>query len=229
MIQVPEKAVAIKFRQVFKKFGKPLVLRFDNGQPWKWAQDIPTNLELFLLSHNIKCSFNDPVSPQQNAKVERSNGTTQRWVEPRECPSYQQLQERLNKSSTIHLYKYRLKSGKTRAETYKGLTKNKRVFHDESVNVSLVREYLEQKIRNKRICGKNGYFFWFGRRMMIGKEHKKKTVVVTYDSQKNYWIITDTHNNYICAFVATELSEKNILSFNVSSRNGEYRYPIDRG
>lgn len=201
----------------------PKELRLDNGQPWKWVQGIPSNMELYLVGYGIGCSFNKPHCPQQNAKVERCNGTTQRWVEPKECSTYVQIQRRLNRSAEVHLTKYPIENGKTRIQKYKKLTKNKRLFSKDNFSLEAVKRFLEERIRHTRIVENSGSIRWYGGRLQVGRLFAKRNVMVTYDAQKNCWDIWEEGGKYIKSFDAIEITQERVLAFSVSKNYDKTR------
>lgn len=209
--------------EVFKVFGMPKEIRLDNGQPWKWVQGIPSNMELFLVGYGIRCSFNKPRCPQQNAKVERCNGTTQRWVEPRECSTYVQIQRRLNRSVDVHLYEYPVKNGMTRIQKYKKLTKNKRRFSKDNFSLEAVKKFLEERIRHTRTVEKGGSIRWYGGKLQIGRLFAKRNVIVTYNARKNCWDVWQEGGAHIKSFDAIEITYERIVSLSVSKSYDKMR------
>lgn len=214
--QVGAEEVTRKLCEVFRVFGMPKELRLDNGQPWKWVQGIPSNMELFLVGYGVGCSFNKPHCPKENAKVERCNGTTQRWIEPAECSTYKQIQRRLNRSAYVHLNNYPLGNGQTRTEKYKKLTKNKRQFSKDNFSLPAVQKFLEERIRHTRMVENSGTIRWYGGRLQVGCQYAKRHVIVTYNAQENSWVISDESGKQIKSFSAIEITQERVLSFSVS-------------
>ena len=73
---------------VFQRWGMPVLIKVDNGQPFGDPQKktIPV-LALWLMSLKIKVIWNRPRQPRDNAKVERMQGTSKRWVDLDRCTS----------------------------------------------------------------------------------------------------------------------------------------------
>ena len=62
--------VIAELEQLFDQHGKPQLLRSDNGREF-----IAATLGDWLAEHGVKTAFIEKGSPQQNAFVERFNGT----------------------------------------------------------------------------------------------------------------------------------------------------------
>lgn len=78
-------------RRPFGRWGLPGCLRVDNGSPWGSRNALPTLFALWVVGLGVRWHWNDPHCPQQNPKGERSQGTSQRWVEPGTCRSPAEL------------------------------------------------------------------------------------------------------------------------------------------
>jgi transposase InsO family protein len=61
-------------RNTFKRWGRPLRFRVDNGVPWGSSGDLPPDLVLWLLGLGVETVTNPPRRPQDNGVVERSQG-----------------------------------------------------------------------------------------------------------------------------------------------------------
>jgi putative transposase len=67
--------VMVELERLFARHGKPQVLRSDNGREF-----IADNLGQWLADQGVKTAFIEKGSPQQNAFVERFNGTMRNEV-----------------------------------------------------------------------------------------------------------------------------------------------------
>ena len=89
--------------QNFEKWGKPDWIKIDNGRPFGDPQlEQITILALWLISYNIKVILNRPGVPQDNAKVERSQGTLSRWANPKEIKTIEELQSEVRKQGKFY-------------------------------------------------------------------------------------------------------------------------------
>ena len=82
-------------RSLFERWGRPQRLRVDNGAPWGPGDDLPSPLMLWLIGLGIAPIYNPPGRPTENAKVERTNGTVNRWAEPERCADYAAWKQKL--------------------------------------------------------------------------------------------------------------------------------------
>ena len=73
----------------------------DNGAPWGSTGDFPTELSLWLIGLGVEMHWDSPGSPQENGVVERSQGTSGRWCEPRTCATAEELQARLDRMDRL--------------------------------------------------------------------------------------------------------------------------------
>jgi transposase InsO family protein len=68
--------------QLFTKWGLPKAFRTDNGMPFGLpSRDSIPIMSLWLKGWGIHPILNRPKHPQDNAKVERAQGTSSRWAE----------------------------------------------------------------------------------------------------------------------------------------------------
>src|SRR5207244_13126299 len=115
---VPASAVQTVLRQQFRRWGLPNAFRVDNGNPWGNWSDLPTALALWLIGLGLQVHWNDPCCPQQNGKVERSQGTGKRWAEPGRCRDVAELQARLQEADQIQRECYPAVAGLSRLAAF---------------------------------------------------------------------------------------------------------------
>ena len=86
----------------------PRAIKVDNGRPLGDMQrtSVP-ELALWLIGLGIKMIWNPPRSPRCNAKVERMQATTARWVEVKSCRSCGELQQKLDQAARLQREHYR--------------------------------------------------------------------------------------------------------------------------
>lgn len=81
---------------IFKNHGAPDWIKVDNGRPFGDPKlELIPPLALWLIGLGIKVIWNRPATPQDNAKVERSQGVMGRWTEYTKCKDTFELQDRL--------------------------------------------------------------------------------------------------------------------------------------
>src|SRR5262249_60933218 len=93
--RAPAGRVQAELRGGFQRWGRPLSVQFDNGNPWGSWGDLPTPLALWLIGLGLGVSWIPPRTPQDNGVVERSQGVAFNWAEPDRCHSVEQLQRRV--------------------------------------------------------------------------------------------------------------------------------------
>ena len=73
----------------------------DNGVPWGNGGDLPPPLALWWVGLGIGIIWNHPHRPTENAKVERANGTVNRWGEPERCADFPAWKAKLQWASQV--------------------------------------------------------------------------------------------------------------------------------
>jgi transposase InsO family protein len=116
--EVPPTDVQADFRQRFARWGLPQRVRVDNGNPWGNWNDLPTALALWLIGLGVQMRWNDPGRPQQNGKVERSQGTGKRWTEPHRCQDVAELQAHFDQMDLWQRERYPAVGGRSRGEAF---------------------------------------------------------------------------------------------------------------
>ena len=118
-------------RRVLRRWGLPDRLRVDNGHPWGSRNDLPTDLALWLIGLGVDVIWNKPRCPRMNGVVERSQGVTQQWVEPRTLADPDQLQARLDWAVGIQRDLYPAVAGRSRREAFPALATPRRPYRIE--------------------------------------------------------------------------------------------------
>src|SRR5579863_4449462 len=110
-----------QLRSAFARWGRPALMRVDNGIPWGSWGDLPTDLALWLIGLGVRIHWNYPHSPQENGVVERSQGISNRWCEPWTCESSGELQERLDLMDRLYRENYAYRERLSRMAYFAGL------------------------------------------------------------------------------------------------------------
>jgi hypothetical protein len=221
---VPATAVQVALRQAFARWGKPQLLRVDNGTPWGATGGLPTELALWLLGLSVRMLWNPPRRPQRNGVVERSQGVGQRWGEPQSCASAAELQARLDELDGVQREEYPHQGELSRMQTYPGLAHSGRGYQaaDEAGQWSLERvlEYLADNPVLRKVDS-NGKVSLYDRPHWVGKRHSGKVVYVTLDPQDKHWVIEDEQGCVLKRREASELSAESICTLSVSRIRAE--------
>jgi hypothetical protein len=218
---VPVVEVQSFLRKTFRRWGRPLRFRVDNGVPWASSSDLPTDLALWLLGIEVGVAPNPPRRPQDNGVVERSQGTGKRWAEPRACADAQELQRRLLEMDLIQREEYPSLKGRTRLETYPELKHSGRAYSQtwerENWRLALVLAHLADYAVPRKV-DKSGLVSMYNNNHYVGKLHVGKLVYVTLDPQRQEWVFSDDKGNQLRAQPAEQLKEQRIKTLTVNDR-----------
>ena len=118
---MPVGRVQAGLRSAFARWGTPGAAKVDNGSPWGSCGDLPTPLALWLVGLGIAVIHNPPRTPQRNGVVEHSHDTAQRWAEPSQCASVDELQRRLDREDEVQREEYLGRDGKARRQRWPGV------------------------------------------------------------------------------------------------------------
>jgi hypothetical protein len=221
-LQVPPTAVQAELRRAFARWGRPAIIRVDNGGPWGSDGDFPPDLALWLLGLDIAVHWNDPHSPTQNAVVERSQGTGQRWAEPEQCATVAELQRRLQAMDDIQRTAYPSIAGQSRVVAFPALRHSGRRYswnwERRHWDHRLVLDYLAGYAVPRRV-DKNGNVSLYHRPHYVGSMHRGKQVYVMVDPVRVQWVFTDEQGRQLRVQPAEELQAKRIRALTVANRN----------
>jgi len=195
-------------------------MRFDNGHPFGVTDRSSISvLSLWLIGLGIKVHFNRPRTPQENAKVERNQGTTARWSDYKKCTSHQQLQNNLDIACEIQRDKYPLdrQKNKTRKEIFPELYCNKNKYDKEFFSIQYVLNTLSDGVFIRRVS-QNNQFSFYGLQPTIPKGYAHQDIVIKLDVKKNCWIISDRNGSEIKQLENNFITEENILKLTICQR-----------
>jgi hypothetical protein len=189
--------------------------------PWGSKGDWPTELALWLIGLGIEMIWNTPRRPQENGVIERSQGTADRWCEPRTCASPAELQTRLEQMDRLHREVYPYRGGRSRAACYPALAHSGRAYTAESESQlwdwQRVRAHLSGYVVMRRV-NQRGLVSIYNRGYYVGRIHQGKAVYVTFDPESNEWVFSDAQGRQLRQRPATEISPERVLALNVTDR-----------
>ena len=153
--------------------------------------------------------------------VERSQGTSNRWCEPRTCATAEELQGRLDRMDTLHREVYPYREGLSRKEYFPGLEHSGRPYTREAERAlwewSRVTEHLSTYVLIRRV-DRSGQVSVYNRGRYVGKIHQGRDVYVMYDPVSNHWLFTDLEGRQLREQPAEELSLERVMNLNVTHR-----------
>jgi hypothetical protein len=189
-------------------------LRVDNGVPWGTFNDLPTRFALWVVGLGVRWHWNDPCCPQQNPKVERSQGTGKRWAEPGQCRTVAELQARLDEADRVQREEYRTRGGASRLELFPELQHSGRTYsiawEERTWSLPLVEEHLSEYVAVRRV-GANGNIGVYDRGRYVGRQYAGRYVQVQYDPQAHGWLICDEEGRELRRQEAPEISREGIV------------------
>jgi hypothetical protein len=208
-------------RQQFRRWGLPLCLRVDNGLPWGCRNDLPTPFALWVVGLGVRWHWNDPRCPQQNPKVERSQGTSKRWAEPGTCRTPAELQARLDEADRIQREVYVTAAGASRLELFPALRHAGRAYtaawEARAWSLALVEDHLAEYIGVRRVAAGGGVAVYH-RSLYVGRQYAGQHVLVQYDPQAHAWVLSDTEGRELRRHDAPEICRGQLVQLKVGTR-----------
>jgi hypothetical protein len=201
-------------RRQFRRWGLPQCLRVDNGQPWGSGNDLPTLFALWVVGLGVRWHWNKPRCPQQNPKVERSQGTGKRWAEPGTCRTPAELQARLDEADRMQREVYVTAGGASRLELFPALRHSGRIYvparEARDWSLDLVEQHLAEYVGVRRV-GSGGSVGIYDRARYVGRQYAGQFVQVQYDPSAHGWLISDHQGRELRRHAAPEISQESIV------------------
>lgn len=209
-------------RRAFERWGRPKMLRVDNGNPWGTSNDLPSALSLWLAGLAVDIHWNEPYRPQQNGVVESTQGTTQRWVEPGQCGDFAELCRRVAEEDRIQREVYPAVEGQSRRAAYPFLAHSGRGYSrtwekygwDLSAALQLLASY-----QVRRTVRKRGQVTLYNRPIEVGEAYARSEVDVQLDAATVQWVISDLQGQEIRRRPAVGLTEEAVRTLEIAKRS----------
>jgi hypothetical protein len=218
---VPPNDTQVELRKAFTRWGRPQRLRVDNGAPWGSSGDLPTDLELWLKGLGVGLECNPPRSPQDNGKVERSQGTAKQWGEPGQCDTPEEFQKRLDVMDLIQREEYPSLGGRSRLEAYPGLANSGRPYtpqwEETAWDFEAAAAHLSGYVA-RRLASRSGKISVYNKNYHVGILHSNKAVYLTFDPDTIEWVVSDGEGCQLSRKRSEEISRENILALRVTHR-----------
>jgi hypothetical protein len=224
--QVRVRAVQAELRHALTRWGRPQRLRVDNGTPWGMTGGLPTTLALWLWGLGIDLIWNHPHRPKENAVVERSQGISQRWVEPQTCADPQECQQRLDRMDRIQREKYPSIQGRSRRQAYPQLRHSGRTYgpawEARHWDRQRVLEHLAEYAVRRRVDHR-GQVSLYERAHYVGIRYQGQDIYVTLDPVSGEWVFQDPGGRELRRRPARELTRQRILELTVAKPRKTHR------
>jgi hypothetical protein len=208
-------AVRQAIRGQFGRWGRPAAVRVDNGVPWGNWNDLPTPLALWLIGLGVAVHWNAPARPQQNPKVERSQGTGKRWAEPGQCQSVAELQANLEEADRIQRQEYPTPAGPSRWALFPGLTHSGRrwtaAWEARAWSLAAVEAHLAEYVAVRRVS-QSGHVTVYDHGRYVGVQYAGAQVLVQYDPDGHAWLIADGAGRELRRQPAPEITVQGIMT-----------------
>lgn len=217
-----KKLIQLFLTREFTKWGIPGRIRVDNGSPFGSPQrtTVP-ELALWLIGLGIQVAWNSPRQPKENAKVERNQGTTSKWVEIDQCKNISDLQMKLDEACLIQREKYPVArlGFKKRAEVFPGLFTNLRKYNPRAFQIEKVHAFLGQVTFVRKINRSVGKITFYDQDVYIGFEFRNlRHVILKLNLEKLHWEIYNEDKKLIATLSANNFSAEHIQNLTVRQK-----------
>lgn len=204
------------------RWGKPKMMRFDNGHPWGTNSPVPSALALWLAGLGIQPVFGRPRQSTDNAVVERAHGVLNGWVDPAHCADFRHLCLDLDRFARLQRERYPLGDGRARLEHYPALTTCPRLYvpaDDEHLwSLQGMFDYLAT-FRFHRKVELNGRINLLNQHYSVGRDYKRRTLAVQLDAATHEWVVYEDDGREIRRFAPKNLTYAPISQLSLAYRH----------
>jgi len=172
--------------------------------------------------------WNDPYRPEQNGVVERSQGTSQRWVDPGSCANIEELRRRVQEEDYIQRERYPSSNGMSRRQAYPGLLHSgrgycllweKQVWELNEALAFLGRYQVRRKV------SKRGQVSAYHRLIQVGQQYGESWVYLALDGATREWVIRDVAGSELRRRPAPQFTAEAMVSLSVAGCQPEPTTP----
>jgi hypothetical protein len=216
---VPARQTQEALRRAFGRRGCPGALRTDNGGPWGSASGLPTALALWAAGLGVPIHRNAPYRPQQNGVVERSQGTSKRWVRPEDCDDIDELRLRLQEEDRIQREVYPAVNGQSRLVAYPWLLHSSRGYcpgwEEQVWDLGEALRWLGQH-RVRRKVSQRGQVSLYHGRAEVGRQRGGQWVYVRMDAEAAQWVISTPEGHELRRRPAPQFTREALMALDVA-------------
>ena len=211
--QVPIEHIRKALLLVFQKWGLPKVIKTDNGAPFGVpTRDAVPIMSLWLKGWGIEPVLNRPKQPQDNASVERTQGTTSRWAEISKALDVTDLQNRLDRIRIEHLEKYQVKrlGFATRKSVFPDLYLKPREWCESQFDIQAAYAFLSRKTLQRKVA-LGGTISLYGKTFQVHVKFKRQLVAIKFNNIHLRWDVFDLKGELIKIIEDARFDKDNII------------------
>lgn len=201
---------------IFKNWGVPKWIKVDNGRPFgdPKMETVPA-LALWLIALNIQMIWNKPRTPQENAKVERCQGTLGKWTEYKRCKSTFDLQARLWEESEFYNFDFPIarRQNQKRITLFPKLGHTGRFWNPADFKIQRVLNFLSNGCW-ERVVSSVGQTNLYGHVLQIGTQYKNQRISIKLCPILNHWRFYDAKGSLIKT-LPTAINKNSIWSLDL--------------
>jgi len=215
--EVPLYQIQSVLLSIFDVWGLPQWIKVDNGRPFGDPQrQTGPVLALWLIPLGVRVIFNRPRIPQDNAKVERSQGVLSNWTEWHKCHNTAELQNRLSKEAKFHNSHYPVNrlNGQTRLQAFPTLTRSPKDFNINDFEVQRALDFVAQG-HWERTVSQSGQINLWGNRVQVGLKYAYQNVSVKLDPLPNLWQVFNQNGILLKSF-ESKITPENLWRLDIS-------------
>jgi hypothetical protein len=191
-------------------------------------------LALWLVGLGIAPIWNAPCHPTQNAQVERTNGTVNRWGEPARCADFAAWEDKLAWAARVQREEYPSIQGQSRQAAYPELRARPRPYEREREaeqwHLARVTAYLAQG-KWPRQVSQRGQISAYGQPYEVGRAHGGQTVWLRFDAVAHEWVIEGREGQELRRHPAAQITAERVRGLTVSKphASSQKRSPTKEG
>ena len=169
-------------------------------------------LTLWLTGLGIKVIWNRPRTPQDNAKVERMQGVTEKWSRAKTCAGMGELRQNLEQACKFQREKYptRVCKGLPRTKAFPRLAEGGRPYFPEQFDFEKVKQFLAMGMWERKVS-QNGVVEFGNRRYSVGRKMAGQFAYISYHPDTHQWNFQDKHGK-MTRLVPAEFTSESIQS-----------------
>ena len=173
-------------------------------------------MSLWLKGWGITPILNRPKHPQDNAKVERAQGTTSRWAEIHKATNVQDLQQRLDAIICEQRDKYLVKRFHytTRTQVFPDLYENRRIFEENKFDIQATYELLASKTLQRKVSS-TGIVALYGKHLQVHAKFKGQYVFLKFDANNIAWKVFNSQKEELKTIPDQRFKKENIILLTV--------------